>query len=668
MTPSIGDHLIVRKEAGEEVRYRINSLLGSKVNIEDTLTGKRQSRNVTDIYELILSGMATVERAKEQSEKLNKPAAMDFAGLDPAKRDKANRRLLYVEKYLESDVSVKTEKSLSPLIDEVYEKIKNEGKDEWDKKPHPRTVTKWINRYIENDSSVRSLLDGDSRKGNRTPRFDDDLVNKLIDDALSLYLNKEKMSGRSAYRWLESAVEHENYYRDNDNKLPLISYTSFNNRINSISPVELEKAGKTRSGSRSKFIVNKKPPSVNRILERVEVDRTPLDLFVVDNVTGYPLGRPNLTSLIDYRSSSVVGFYVGFEPPSIVSVSYALKHAFTPKTYIKERYPEVVNEWPVFGQIQTLVTDRGKEFESNWLRDACLDLKTVIQWNPAGMPWYKGTVESYFNTINADLLDDKPGKAFSNIFDKGDYDPEKNAVIRFDALLKILHKWVVDIYQKEPHGKNSVIPDVVWRADMDKVVLWPPDPTALDIALGEVLEKQNTAKGIVIEWIQYDSERLAAMRAQSSGKVKVKRIRENLGSIYVFDPKCDEYFPVRAVDFEYANGLTVWMHKVIRKFAKRHVAQNIDRSALVQARDMIRGIVQEEVIKNRSMLIAHKKSLARYSNIGSNLEPGASIVDIMSKTEDNGSSSNVCSEGQEEGIKVHDVMDFDFKLDDSDWE
>jgi len=81
----------------------------------------------------------------------------------------------------------------------------------------------------------------------------------------------------------------------------------------------------------------KKPQQLaTRILQRVEIDHSPLKV-VVGTEAG-PIGQPWLTILIDYYSRLVVGFCLGFEPPSYAVIMEALRHAILPKTYLSQRY------------------------------------------------------------------------------------------------------------------------------------------------------------------------------------------------------------------------------------------------------------------------------------------------------------------------------------------
>jgi putative transposase len=87
-------------------------------------------------------------------------------------------------------------------------------------------------------------------------------------------------------------------------------------------------------------------PKTKHILEVAEIDHTPVDLFIVDENTMLPLGRPTLTLLIDRKSKMILGVYVSFGGPSTEAVFKCLRHAILPKDYLRERYPRVEGVWP----------------------------------------------------------------------------------------------------------------------------------------------------------------------------------------------------------------------------------------------------------------------------------------------------------------------------------
>ncbi|KVL38484.1 hypothetical protein WS96_06610 [Burkholderia sp. MSMB1835] len=61
--------------------------------------------------------------------------------------------------------------------------------------------------------------------------------------------------------------------------------------------VAILKDGKASADRR--FKITKTGVPVTHILERVEIDHTPVDVFLVDDRTGLPCGRPTVTMLLD---------------------------------------------------------------------------------------------------------------------------------------------------------------------------------------------------------------------------------------------------------------------------------------------------------------------------------------------------------------------------------
>ncbi len=62
------------------------------------------------------------------------------------------------------------------------------------------------------------------------------------------------------------------------------------------------------------------------------MDHTKADVFVVDEETRQPLGRPWLTLAMDVCSRMVTGFYLTMEAPSRLSTSLCLLHSVFDKS------------------------------------------------------------------------------------------------------------------------------------------------------------------------------------------------------------------------------------------------------------------------------------------------------------------------------------------------
>ena len=120
------------------------------------------------------------------------------------------------------------------------------------------------------------------------------------------------------------------------------------------------------------------------------------------------------------------------------------------------------HDWPTYGIPEQIVVDNAKEFHGGNFKDACWQLGVEVEYSPPGRAWFRGTVERWFGTLNQRLLHELPGTTFSNIFDKKDYDPQKHAVISLNALLEMIHVWIVDIYHQSVHRGIRDIPHRRW--------------------------------------------------------------------------------------------------------------------------------------------------------------------------------------------------------------
>ncbi len=125
--------------------------------------------------------------------------------------------------------------------------------------------------------------------------------------------------------------------------------------------------------------------------EIVQIDHTKADIFVVDEETREPIGRPWLTLAIDDFSRMVTGFHLSMDAPSRLSVSLCLLHSvFDKSAWLKER--EIDENWPVAGLPATLHVDNGAEFRSRAFIRGCEDASMKIQWRPRRTPHYGGHI------------------------------------------------------------------------------------------------------------------------------------------------------------------------------------------------------------------------------------------------------------------------------------
>ena len=199
-----------------------------------------------------------------------------------------------------------TQKNLIPLIEKSKIKF-GEQTPEW------RTLARWWSRYKKSGFKVTSLIPQNQNKGNRNPRFDN-YEEELTQNAISDYLNKKKPSIGSVYQDYKDNITIQNEDRhDLNKKIKTISYKGLYKKIKKISKYTQVSArkGKYEAELDFRYIASHKPPT--RVLERVELDHTPIDLILLDDELLVPLGRAYLTLLIDSYSHCILGFNLGFD-------------------------------------------------------------------------------------------------------------------------------------------------------------------------------------------------------------------------------------------------------------------------------------------------------------------------------------------------------------------
>lgn len=605
-------------------------LPNGNLRIRDALTDELRSFAETELIEFLFAGQLFFLGDKHSAPR---EAAEKFVGDltmlkddDPRKKE-VLRRWAYVKAVLDSKLIIKNASTLKPLIRQVHTEIQDQGKP-----PNWKTVYyHWVMPYLECGEDTRALVPDFNKRGNSRRRFGKAPCHKLseIEQHLALevsnvidevikeeYLSTQQLSVQAVYDKLEARITEINQLRDSGNQLPVPHKNSVYQIVSKLDPYEKDRARYGKRYAEQKHHCNNQAPQPTRPLERTEIDHTKLDLFVVDDDTRMPLGRPTLTTLLDKFSRAVLGIHVGFDPPSYLSVMRCLNQGIKPKTYLKSEFPEVKNDWEAYGLPEVIVVDNGKEFRSKDFEDACLQLGIVVMYSPPYVPRYKGAIERFFGTENKRLLHQQRGTTFSNIFERHGYDPEKNAVISFDAFMTMLHVWIVDIYHQSYHRGLKDIPAHVWREEIKQ---YPPAlPRRMEdlwILLGHIEHRVIGPSGIELFTLFYNCEELARLRRRTKvkDKVVVKYDPSDLSTIYVYDHHRDRYIAVPAMDQEYSKELSLWQHRVIQSNARRDVKGRININGLREAKNMIQGIVQGEVAKRSK--VSAKSKVARWENL-----------------------------------------------------
>ncbi len=578
----------------------------------ETLLAKPEAKILKALFEGVAELLGTNGGVENLQGRRQWSGVNDFEALeetDPRKRE-ALRRSNYVQAMRKARLTDfgKNAEKLKPIIERVCKAIHDPSK------PSCMTAYRWQKDYTASGDDIRVLAPAykarGKARGHDKRRISSDghacnVVDKIIDDVTrEHYLQLTRPKAQCTYDLIVARISNENRFRNADDQLPTPHRSTLYRKISKLDPYEKDKAryGKRIADLRHK--VNKQGVRPTRPLERVEIDDTTVDLFVIDENTKLPIGRPRLMIAICAYTKMMLGYYLSFVKPSYLSVMQTLLHSIRPKTYVKERYPEIVHSWDAYGLPELVVVDNAKQYYSASFDEACLQLGIITQYAPVKHPYYKPSIERMFGTLNTQLLHQMPGTTFSNIAQKWDYDPKKNASISIQRLDRIIHNWICDVYQHYRHRGIDDVPARRWEiGTRDFPPALPYNVEELNVLLGHIEHRSISSSGIEMWGLYYNDACLSPLksRAKKGERVKIKYDPMDISVIHVYDEISNIYLTVPAADQAYTQGLSLWQHKVIKREARLHVDDYVDMEQLCLAKARIQKMVDEQ-------FTAHSKS------------------------------------------------------------
>jgi len=463
------------------------------------------------------------------------------------------------------------------------------------------TLRRWLDVFLASGGDLRALLpQTDTRGGKGKSRLQPE-VEQLVQTILAeCQANPRQRTPEQVYALVLDRVAEENRYRISSEVLEPPSRATFYRRLEQHGQASILRRRPSRQQRQMSSAVED-GPAVTRLLERVEIDHTLLHLFVVDMDDRLPIGRPTLTLATDRYSKMPFGFDVSFQPGSYLTVMRCLRYGILPKPDCQTQYG-TVHPFPVYGLPETIVVDRGMEFIGTSLETALGLLGVIHEVMPGRTPWYKGGIERFFRTHNQGLLEGLPGYTFTRVFSQAEYDPAQDACISLEAFRKLLHIFLLDIYAQRWHHGMDDIPMRRWN-EARCAGLAPTfyhDAEELRIILCASATRTLTRQGITWETLRYNSPALTPLRQRTSEPVvRFRYDPEDLGEIYVFDPDSG-WVTVPALHPEYASGLSLYKHRIIRQQVMQDKRENVDVHALAQARIRLQQLVDAEFARTRS--------------------------------------------------------------------
>lgn len=600
--------------------FRIERLQPNGEVLLETINGGalslvQRQQLLDDFARGLVSTSTTAERSTPAMPSYSRPLDQ----LPQKVQREAKRRRSYLEAICAEGKPVFTPDYLVPIIEKVAGKIGDA------KPPSVTSVYRWHKRYTSaNDSRAlvpRYDLRG-TRKSSQSTR-----VHELLAEAMVEAYNATPLAtGQNIYSRLLAKVEIENRRALSNTPCVAPSYRTVYRMLAKADLYDMTALKEGKASADRRFRVGKAGIKTTRILERIEIDHTPLDLFLVDERTWLPLGRPTVTMAIDHFSRMPLGYYLSYGNPSAAAVVGALRHGILPKstTDIAIENLAVDHRWPTYGIPETLVADNGLEFHGIDLEGIAFDLGFSLVFCPKHQPRFKGSIERFLGTFNHQFAQQLPGTSFARFHLRGDYDPQKCALMTLAEFKHLFEKWVVDVYAQTKHSGIGTTPWHRWHEGLAAhEPQLPCDLKVLQQRIGQSSSRKLRRDGFELNGIRYNGDVLAPILRRYGEGVEIRVVfdPEDLGDVYVWGPDDSEPKAVQALDLGYARGMTQKQNSLIRQLLREEGAKVEDRVALQRARNDMTKAVEELMVSRKQKARQRSAHLRGFSSSKPNGTP-----------------------------------------------
>lgn len=493
---------------------------------------------------------------------------------------------------------------------------------------HYVTLYKWL-RLFETTGKLTAFVRQDRKDKGRTmlPAATEKIVSDAID---ALYLTKQKRSPARVIQEVERLCAKQGIEAPHANTI--------RNRIKKLDTFKKTKAREGNKAARDAFASIKGHfPGADFPLTVVQVDHTPVDIILVDDIHRQPIGRPWLTLLIDVFSRMVLGFYISFDPPGNLSLGLCLTHAFLPKEKWLAKLG-IETAWPCWGIPRTIHADNAKEFRGNMLKNACKEYGIDLEWRPVATPHYGAHIERLLGTLNGEIHA-APGTTFSNPVERGEYDSDGQSAMslaEFETWFTIL---CVEAYHQRPHSQLGMPPIAKWQEGILGTKKTPgigipqriTDELRLKLDLMPFETRTVQHYGIVWDHVDYQHDVLRRwINAPDANNPKLKRKflcrrdPRDISTIWFYDPEVRQYYAIPYRNTAHP-AISIWE---LREAEKRAMEDRpevpVDENLIFDAYDKMQRIEENAKTLTKKARRNRERSRLGIANARNHLSPAAS--------------------------------------------
>ena len=487
----------------------------------------------------------------------------DLHGLSEAHWKVATRRLKAIEGL----------RSRESGREAVLEQARAEG-------VHFTTLYRWFRQFRAGEDRVSALAPGGAPGGRGRSRLDP-RVGDLIQEVLEAsYLTHQRLKVSALQRLIEERCKAAG--------LPVPAYNTVLARVLEIPGYERIKARIGAKEAREAAAIHRGPfVGAEYPLAIVQIDHTPLDIILVDEIARMPIGRPWLTLAIDVYSRMVMGYYLTFDPPGALSVGLCLVHAILSKEAWLTKFG-LKSPWPCCGLPTTIHADNGKDFRCETLQRSCLEHRINIEWRPLGRSNFGGHIERLLGTFLKEMHQ-LAGTTFSNVAERGSYDAMKTSAFTLREFECWLANFITGNYHQRPHaGLEGQCPLMRYEEGIVGTLTQPGRGRPSRVREGRRLlldflpgiQRTIQEYGVQIDRITYFSDVLRPHVMAVDPEHPAQRRRHlfrrdprDISVVYFLDPNTQAYCPVPYRNTAYP-PISIWeLREARRRIQERHRGQ-----------------------------------------------------------------------------------------------
>lgn len=584
--------------------YVLKRLIEGNWHAEDQRTGAYQQFSLTTLNQLYAQGKIEVIAKTDFSFKTrtvdNEVIEGYLDNLSADEREHVIAKRFFMITYQKNYGGIKTHKAMAYAIEREWVKITTSHQ-----KPSASAALKWLQKFESSENDIRALLPRFHQCGNRKKRISEEVENICMEVIHEEYMNRERHTLTFVLHKAIYKINSENKMRPKSSHINLPTISTLRSLLKGLSQEEVYASRYGNDAARHKYRTSIGSTHAEKPLSVVEIDHTRLDVICVDELTGLPIDRPWLSALYSPQSKCILGFHVGYEPPSHSTVAAALKHAIMPKIL----HGSIRGSYPMHGIPELLVVDNGLEFHGNALKATCSEIGINLSFCPRKRGWSKGGVERVIGTINRNISQMIPsGRTFHNTTERGDYDSVKNASVSLEALRIAITKYIVDVYHQSFHRSIQCKPIDQWETYINNEdIRLPANPEDLDAIVGHIEKRSVFHYGIEINNTTYNSEELMKFRGHFRNKTKavVRWNTSDLGHIYVLVPNGPTITVPVHPSKSFLKGMSYFAWKLIQNEMKNRKINMNDPSEIAEMVNEITQMMTDNAKKNKQIRQQH---------------------------------------------------------------